>query len=52
MVNEKKVRLMTQLALDEKRFYKDELDESGYFRSDYLRPNTLTDHGTGCHVLC
>ena len=41
MVNEKKVRLMTQLALDEKRFYKDELDESGYFRSDYNRSNTL-----------
>ena len=41
MVNEKKVRLMTQLALDEKRFYKDELDESGYFRSDYSRSNTL-----------
>ena len=41
MANEKKVRLMTQLALDEKRFYKDELDESGYFRSDYIRSNTL-----------
>ena len=41
MVNEKKVRLMTQLAIDEKRFYKDELDESGYFRSDYIRSNTL-----------
>ena len=41
MVNEKKGRLMTQLALDEKRFYKDELDESGYFRSDYIRSNTL-----------
>ena len=41
MVNEKKVRLMTQLALDEKRFYKDELDVSGYFRSDYIRSNTL-----------
>lgn len=41
MVNEKKVRLMTQLALDEKRFYKDELDESGYFRSDYIGSNTL-----------
>ena len=41
MVNEKKVRLMTQLALDEKPFYKDELDESGYFRSDYIRSNTL-----------
>lgn len=41
MVNEKKVRLMTQLALDEKRFYKDELDEGGYFRSDYIRSNTL-----------
>lgn len=41
MVNEKKVRLMMQLALDEKRFYKDELDESGYFRSDYIRSNTL-----------
>lgn len=32
---------MTQLALDEKRFYKDELDESGYFRSDYIRSNTF-----------
>ena len=32
---------MTQLALDEKRLYKDELDESGYFRSDYSRSNTL-----------
>ena len=41
MVNEKKVRLMTQLALDEKLLYKDELDESGYFRSDYIRSNTL-----------
>lgn len=41
MVNEEKVRLMTQLALDEKRFYKDELDESGYFRSDYIRSNIL-----------
>lgn len=41
MVNEKKVRLMTQLALDEKRLYKDELDESGYFRFDYIRSNTL-----------
>lgn len=41
MVNEKKVRLMTQLALDEKRLYKDELDESGYFRSDYIRSNIL-----------
>ena len=41
MVNEKKVRLMTQLALDEKRLYKDELEESGYFRSDYIRSNTL-----------
>ena len=41
MVNEKKVRLMPQLELDEKRFYKDELDESGYFRSDYIRSNTL-----------
>lgn len=41
MVNEKKVRLMTQLALDKKRLYKDELDESGYFRSDYIRSNTL-----------
>ena len=37
MVNEKKVRLMTQLALDEKRFYKDELDESGYIRSNTLK---------------
>lgn len=41
MVNEEKVRLMTQLALDEKRFFKEEIEESGYFRSDYIRANTL-----------
>ena len=41
MVNEKKVRLMTQLALDEKRFYNEVLDVSGNFRSDYMRSNSL-----------
>lgn len=36
MVNEEKSTLNDAACVDEKRFYKDELDESGYFRSDYI----------------
>ncbi len=41
MVNEKKVRLMTQLALDETKYYEEEIAEAGYYRSDYIRTHTL-----------
>lgn len=41
MVNEKKVRLMTQLALDETKYCKAEIAEAGYYRSDYIRSHTL-----------
>lgn len=41
MVNEKKVRLMTQLALDETKYYPEEIAEAGYYRSDYIRTHTL-----------
>lgn len=41
MVNEKKVRLMTQLALDETKYCKAEIAEAGYYRSDYIRSHTM-----------
>lgn len=41
MVNEKKVRLMTQLALDETKYCRAEIAEAGYYRSDYIRSHTL-----------
>lgn len=41
MVNEKKVRLMTQLALEETKYCKTEIAEAGYYRSDYIRSRTL-----------
>lgn len=41
MVNEKKVCLMTQLALEETKYCKAEIAEAGYYRSDYVRSHTL-----------
>lgn len=41
MVNEEKVRIMTQIALDETKNCKEEIRESGYYRSDYVRIHTL-----------
>lgn len=32
---------MTQLALDETRYYEKEIAEAGYYRSDYIRTHTL-----------
>ena len=37
MVSEKKVRLMTQIALDETKYDKEQISESGYYKSDYVR---------------
>ena len=42
MVNEDKVRIMTQIALDETNNSRDGIDESGYYRSDYIRSHTIS----------
>ena len=41
MFNEEKVRLMTKLAIDETKLYKEEIEQSGYYRSDYIRAHTM-----------
>lgn len=41
MVSEEKVRIMTQLALDETKRSKEEIEEGGYYRADYIRTHTL-----------
>lgn len=45
MVNEKKVRIMTQIALDETKYHKKEISEGGYYKSDYVRSHVIS-------VLC
>lgn len=42
MVNEKKVRIMTQIALDETKYYKEEIREGGYYKSDYIRSHIVS----------
>lgn len=42
MVNEKKVRIMTQIALDEMKYYKKEISEGGYYKSDYVRSHVIS----------
>lgn len=42
MVNEKKVRIMTQIALDEMKYYKQEINEGGYYKSDYVRSHIIS----------
>lgn len=42
MVNEKKVRIMTQIALDETKYRKKEINEGGYFKSDYVRSHIIS----------
>jgi len=42
MVSEKKVRLMTQIALDETKRYKKEIGEGGYYKADYVRSRTVS----------
>ncbi len=41
MVNEKKVRIMTRLALDETGRYKKDIEAGAYYRSDYVRSHTV-----------
>lgn len=42
MVNEEKVRIMTQIALDETKNYKEEIKEGGYYKSDYVRSHIIS----------
>jgi len=42
MVNEEKLRIMTQIALDETKRYKTEIEESGYYKSDYIRAHIIS----------
>lgn len=42
MVSEEKVRMMTQIALDEKGVYKKEIREGAYYKGDYIRSHVLS----------
>ena len=42
MVSEKKVHLMTQIALDETKRCKRAIMEGGYYKSDYVRSRTIS----------
>lgn len=42
MVNEEKVHIMTQIALDETKNYKEQINEGGYFKSDYIRSHIIS----------
>ena len=46
MVNEKKVHIMAQLALDEEKKYKKEIKEGGYYKTDYVRSHVLSSVGS------
>lgn len=41
MVNEERVYLMTQLALEETVHHKEEIKECGYYKSEYIRSHVL-----------
>ncbi|MCD7826752.1 MAG: hypothetical protein LUH14_12445 [Clostridiaceae bacterium] len=47
MVNEEKVYLMTQIALDETKRCKKELSREGYYKSHYIRSHVM---GVICNV--
>ncbi|MDD7403608.1 MAG: hypothetical protein SO170_05915 [Butyribacter sp.] len=42
MVNEEKVRIMTQIALDETKNHKKEISEGEYYKSDYIRSHVIS----------
>lgn len=46
MVNEKKVHIMTQLALDEEKKYRNEIKEGGYYKTDYVRSHVMSSIGS------
>lgn len=41
MVNKKKVHIMTRLALDESKRYKQDIEVAAYYRSDYIRSHII-----------
>ena len=36
MVNENKIKVMTEIALEESKKHKEEIAEGGYFKGDYI----------------
>ncbi len=42
MVNEEKLRIMTQIALDETKRHKTEIKEGGYYKLDYIRAHIIS----------
>ena len=42
MVNEEKVRIMAQIALDETKYHKKEIREGEYDKSDYVRSHVIS----------
>ena len=46
MVNEKKVHIMTQLALDEEKKYSKIIKEGGYYKTDYVRSHVMSSVGS------
>ncbi len=42
MVNEKKIKVMTSIALDESKRYKEEISEGAYFKGDYIRSHVTS----------
>ncbi|MBR1742587.1 MAG: hypothetical protein IJ733_12125 [Lachnospiraceae bacterium] len=42
MVNEEKIKIMTGIALDESKRYKEEIAEAGYFKGDYIRSHVTS----------
>jgi len=45
MVSEEKVRIMTQIALDETKKHKEIISEGGYYKSDYVRSHVASAIG-------
>ena len=43
MVNEEKLRIMTQIALDETKRHKTEIKEGGYYKLDYIRAHIFVN---------
>lgn len=42
MVNEEKIKVMTDIALDESKRYREEISEGAYFKGDYIRAHVIS----------
>lgn len=42
MVNEEKIKVMTDIALDETKRYQEEISEGIYFKGDYIRSHVIS----------